>query len=65
MSPKLALTKAELNYQKANVDVAIQEHLTACAAEQSVEQFIDFIMSTDIGLFIFPSVCHINILLFF
>ena len=52
MSAKSALTIAELNYQKANVDVTIQQHLTACAAEQSVEQFVDFVMSTDIGLFI-------------
>ena len=52
MSAKSALTIAELNYQKANVDVTIQQHLTACAAEQSVEQFVDFVMNTDIGLFI-------------
>jgi hypothetical protein len=53
MSPESALTKAEQKYQKANIDVAIQQHLTACAAEQSEEQFVSFIMSTDIGLFIF------------
>ena len=51
MSAKSAITIAELNYQKANVDVTIQQHLTACAAEQSVEQFVGFVMSTDIGLF--------------
>jgi hypothetical protein len=61
MSPKLALTDAQLNYQKANFDVTIQQHLTACAAEQSVEQFVGFIMSTDIGLFIFlPVVTSIS-----
>jgi len=43
-----ALTNVGLNYQKANVDVTIQQHLTACASEQSVEQFVGFIMSTDI-----------------
>ena len=48
ISSKSALTSAELSYQKANVDVAIQQHLTACALEQSVEQFVGFIMSTDI-----------------
>ena len=53
MSPKSALTKADQKYQKANVDVTILQHLTACAAEQSVEQFVGFIMSTDIGLFTF------------
>ena len=53
ISPKLALTEAELNYQKANTDVIIQQHLTACASEQSLEQFVGFVMSTDISLFIF------------
>ena len=55
MLPKPALADAELNYQKANIDVTIQQHLRACAAQQSVEQFVGFIMSTDIGLFIFLS----------
>ena len=62
---KLALTTAERNYQKANIDVTIKEHLKACASEQSVEQFVGFIMNTDISLFLFFSICHINILLFF
>ena len=58
MSSKSALTNAELNYQKANIDVTIQEHLTACAGKQSVEQFVGFIMSTDISLFIFFHLSH-------
>jgi hypothetical protein len=63
MSPKSALTNTDQKYQKANIDVAIQQHLTGCGAEQSVEQFVGFIMSTDIGLFIFlPFV--ISILIF-
>jgi hypothetical protein len=53
ISSKSALANTELNYQKANIDVIIQQHLTACASKQSVEQFVGFIMSTDIGLFIF------------
>jgi hypothetical protein len=53
ISPMSALANVELNYQKANIDVTIQEYLTACASEQSVEQFVAFIMSADIGLFIF------------
>jgi hypothetical protein len=61
MSAKSALTNAEKKYRKANIDVTIQQHLTACAAEQSVEQFVGFIMSTDIGLFIFlPFVTSIS-----
>jgi hypothetical protein len=53
MPPKLALAEANQQYHKANIDVTIQQHLTACAAEQSEEQFVSFIMSTDISLFIF------------
>jgi hypothetical protein len=49
ISSKSALISTELNYQKANVDVTIQQHLTACGSEQSVEQFVGFIMSTDIS----------------
>jgi len=48
MSSKSALANAEQKYQKSNIDVLIQDHLTTCAAEQSVEQFVGFIMSTDI-----------------
>jgi len=46
--PNLALSCADLDYQKANIDVAIQQHLIACAPEPSVEQFACFIMGTDI-----------------
>jgi hypothetical protein len=53
ISPKLALANAEQDYQRANIDLTIQQHLTACTSEQSVEQFVGFIMSTDIGLFVF------------
>jgi len=48
MSAKSALINVELSYQKANIDATIQQHLTACAAKQTVEQFVGFIMSTDI-----------------
>jgi hypothetical protein len=48
-----ALANVELSYQKANMDESIQQYLTACASELSVEQFTGFIMGTDIGLFIF------------
>ena len=54
--PEAALTYAELDYQKANIDVAIQQHLMAHASENSVEQFAGFIMGTDIGLLLLPSV---------
>jgi hypothetical protein len=64
-SPKSALIKAEEDYQKANIDMTIQQHLTACGSKQSVEQFMGFIMSTNIGLFIFFPFVNINILLSF
>jgi len=44
----VALTNVELNYQKANIDESIQQYLTACTSEPSVEQFAGFIMHTDI-----------------
>ena len=51
--PEAALTNANLNYQKANIDEFIQQHLMACASELSVEQFASFIMGTIIGVFFF------------
>lgn len=50
-SPKSALTHAELDYQKAKIDLKIKEHL-----EGSVEEAANFIMSTNISVFIFVSV---------
>ena len=52
--PKAALTYAELDYQKANIDMTIQQHLVTHGPEHSVEQFAGFIMSTNIGLCILP-----------
>jgi len=47
--PRSALTHADVNYQKANIDVTIHKHLITSAPEHSVEQFAGFIMSTDIA----------------
>ena len=58
MSSKSAVNQAEQKYHKAKIDVTIQEHLTACAGQQSEEQFVNFIMSTDISLFIFFYLSH-------
>ena len=58
--PIHALIYAELNYQKANVDVTIQQHLIIHGLEHSVEQFAGFIMSTDIGMCILPFVTSIS-----
>jgi hypothetical protein len=50
--PKAALTNVDLDYQRQNIDESIQQYLTACASDVSVEQFASFIMGTEIGLFI-------------
>lgn len=49
LPPESALTCAELDYQKSNIDFKIQEHLKASSQEHSVQQFAAFIMATDIG----------------
>ena len=51
LSRESALRKADLHYQQANVDLNIQEHLTTACQEQSVKQFIEFIMASNLGLF--------------
>lgn len=55
VSPKVALPLAELDYQRANVDLTVQQHLMA-SQEHSVEIFAAFIMATDIGLSILSSI---------
>ena len=56
VSLKSALILAELDYQEANVDLKVQQHLLESAQEQAqVEQFVAFIMATDISLFILAS----------
>ena len=59
--PESALTYAELDYQKANIDVIIQQHLITHGSEHSVEQFTSFIMGANIGLCtLLPSVTSIS-----
>ena len=50
--PEAALTNVDLDYQRENIDQSIQQYLTACASDVSVEQFARFIMGTEIGRFI-------------
>ena len=59
-----ALTNAELNYQRANIDGIIKQHLKACGSEQSVEQFVGFVMNTDIGLLVFFGFSHQYLIIF-
>ena len=46
----MALTQAESNYHQANIASKIQEHFTASYEDYSIEQFISFLMDTNIGL---------------
>jgi len=48
LSPQVALTHTELAYQEANIDLKIQQFLTASSHEYSVQLFAHFIMATDI-----------------
>jgi hypothetical protein len=56
ISSELALTQAELAYQKANIDLKIQQFLKTSSQEHSIQLFSDFIMGIDMGLFILGSV---------
>ena len=56
LSAESALTYAEMDYWASKIDLKIQEYLMASSHENSVDQFADFIMATDIGLFIFAFV---------
>ena len=52
MSPSSALTQVEKNYQEANIDSIIQQHLDASSEEHSIELHAGFVMATHLGLFI-------------
>ena len=59
---KKALALAGKEYKKAKIDFKIQEYLKAFTSEDSVEKFADFIMATNIGLFIciyLPTISHL------
>ena len=59
--PKAALTNVDLNYQSEDIDESIQQYLTAFASNGSLEQFVSFIMGTEISLFkLFPFVISIS-----
>jgi hypothetical protein len=52
LSKRAALTNVDLDYQRGNIDESIQQYLTPCASDVSVEKFAGFIMGTEIGWFI-------------
>ena len=47
-----ALNLAGLNYQKADIDLKIQDYLKASSPGPYVKEIAFFIMATDIGMFI-------------
>ena len=47
-----ALNHAEMDFWASKIDLKIQEHLVAFSHKNTVGQFADFIMATDIGLII-------------
>ena len=59
-TPEEALTLAGQDYQKANIDLKIQEHLEEFTPEDSIEKFADLIMATNIGLFMHLSTTSIS-----
>jgi hypothetical protein len=52
LTPESALTQAELYFQEANMDLKIEQHLTASSQVESIEKFGGFIMNSDLGLFV-------------
>lgn len=56
LSSESALTQAEREYQDANIDSIIQQHLATSSLEHSVDQLTGFIMATDIGMIVPASV---------
>ena len=58
--PEEALILAEQEYQEAKIDLKIQEHLKAITPVDSVMEFADFIMATNIGLLIHSSITTIS-----
>ena len=61
-TPEEALTLAEQDYQEAKMDLRIQEYLKAFTPKDTVDKFADFIMATNIGLFMHFSVTAISYL---
>jgi hypothetical protein len=62
--PEAALTNADLDYQRQNIDNSLDNSIQQClesyALNLSVEQFAGFIMGTEIGWFILLFVTSIS-----
>ena len=55
-----ALNYAESDYQRANMNLTIQQHLMASSSGHTIKEFVSFIMATDIGSFILASVSIVS-----
>ena len=56
MDAESALTLVDMDYQAANIDLKIQEHLASSLQEHTVDHFAHFSMATDIGVLILAPV---------
>jgi len=52
-SSKAALTQAELDYQKSNVDSIVASYFPASSQEYSAQEFVDFIMNIHVSLLLY------------
>ena len=53
------LSRAQSSFQKANIMSKIRGHFTASSNEYTIDQMVDFLMDTDIGMSILPSLRHL------
>ena len=60
MDAESALTQVDMDFQAANIDLKIQEHLASSFQDHTVDHFAHFIMATDIGVFILAPVKMIS-----
>jgi len=60
VSSESALTRADLEYREANIDLKIKQQIMASSQENSMMLFAGFIMATDIGLSILASIKSIS-----
>ena len=49
------ISRADSSFQKANIMSKIQGHFTASSNEYTIDQMVEFLMDTDIGMSILPS----------
>jgi hypothetical protein len=53
--PNIPIHHIESKFQEANIMSKIQEHFTVSNTEYTIDQMVEFLMDTDIGMSILPS----------